>query len=262
MKKSFRLNKLPAAVGLALIMLSAGRCSDSTAVRDRVVTGPDVTVGQGVARTEITMNGSTPVAAAVVLSANAFNGLATSAPQGGIEYVLPIPAAAQTLVFTHIGLNWNPNGHPPALVYEHPHFDIHFYLMSLAERNNMTPAADPQFAAKAARLPAGEFAPAGYTADPFGVPRMGVHWGNHSHPERHGQLFTHTMIYGSYDGEIVFMEPMITTAFLQSRTTVTVPIATPVKFATSGDYPTSYTVRFDTDKQEYRIELREFKKFQ
>jgi hypothetical protein len=32
-------------------------------------------------------------------------------------------------------INWNPAGHQPIGVYDHPHFDFHFYIQSFYERN-------------------------------------------------------------------------------------------------------------------------------
>jgi hypothetical protein len=37
-------------------------------------------------------------------------------------------------LFTHFGLEWNPQGHPPSGIYEDPRFDFHFYLVPEAER--------------------------------------------------------------------------------------------------------------------------------
>lgn len=122
----------------------------------------------------------------------------------------------------------------------------------------MTPAADPQFGEKANRRPAQEFLPPGYACDPGAVPRMGSHCSNTSAGEHHGQGFTHTMIYGFFNGSMVFVEPMLTKAFLETRPNVTVDFAVPARYPEPGSYPSRYAVRYDAGRKEYRIELLGF----
>ena len=48
---------------------------------------------------------------------------------------------------------------------------------------------------------------------------MGAHWLDITSPElnqENPKSFTQTFIYGSYDGKVIFMEPMITKAFMDS----------------------------------------------
>ena len=52
-----------------------------------------------------------------------------------------------------------------------------------------------------------------------------------------GPPFTHTFIFGAYDGQITFYEPMITLAYLESRPDTCVPIKQPQAWATEGHYP-------------------------
>jgi hypothetical protein len=42
---------------------------------------------------------------------------------------------------------------------------------------------------------------------------MGVHWIDPASHEFHGHDFTATVLYGSYNGEMNFIEPMITRAY-------------------------------------------------
>src|SRR6476661_6559971 len=58
--------------------------------------------------------------------------------------------------FDHLGVDWNPNGHEPAGVYDKPHFDFHFYMVSEAAVQ-----ASIDFA-KLDADPAAEYLPANY----------------------------------------------------------------------------------------------------
>jgi hypothetical protein len=84
---------------------------------------------------------------------------------------------------------------------------------------------------------------------------MGVHWIDPSSHEFHGHDFTASLLYGSYNGEVNFIEPMITRAYLETRPDFTAELKQPALFAKSGYYPTSYSVRFDPDKHEYIVSL-------
>ena len=107
-------------------------------------------------------------------------------------------------------------------IYGAPHFDFHFYTVSDSVCSKAILPSDPQFATKAANFPASSFIPTGYVPPP-GVPAantipvMGLHWSNTASPELNGKPFTSTFIFSSYDGRFIFIEPMITKAFLESH---------------------------------------------
>jgi hypothetical protein len=137
-----------------------------------------------------------------------------------------------------------------------PHFDFHFYMVSLADRNAIDPS-DPAFATKAANLPTAGFRLAGYAADPpaNAIPHMGLHWTDSNAPEFHGQPFTRTFITGSWDGRFTFFEPMVTRAYLLTNPNDVVPVASASQRAISGYYPSAYRVTWDGAKAEWRIGL-------
>lgn len=81
-------------------------------------------------------------------------------------------------------------------------------------------------------------------------------------PGFHGEAFTRAFVYGSYNNQIVFHEPMVTTAYLQglapdARETAAVP--QPLKGQKTGYYPTAYTVAYDAIPGEYTVSLRNLK---
>ncbi|MGH7592435.1 MAG: DUF5602 domain-containing protein, partial [Gemmatimonadales bacterium] len=203
----------------------------------------------------LVLRNGTPIELGVALSQAAMDGLPTAPQMGGYEYLLSLPPG-NTTQYQVVGLNWNPTGHPPPMVYTVPHFDFHFYMQSLADRNAIDPS-DPSFATKAASLPTADFRLAGYVADPpvNAIPHMGLHWTDSNAPEFHGQTFTRTFITGSWNGQFTFFEPMVTRAYLLTDPNDSVPVASAPQRAISGYYPTAYRVSWDQAKAEWRIGL-------
>jgi hypothetical protein len=240
-------------------------CSDSSApaATDRTIDGAAQTIGQGTARTWVTLNPQgVPTAMGIRLTEAALTGLPSTPLPGmpsAVMLILPLPAEAKITGFDHVALDWNPNGHDPVQIYGLPHFDFHFYTVSDSVQKAILPS-DPQFATKAANFPASSFIPTGYVPPPgvpaaSTVPVMGLHWTNTASPELNGKPFTYTFIFGSYDGRFIFIEPMITKAFLESHPNETVAVPQPSKWATPGYYPLNYTVAYDASTKEFRIVL-------
>jgi len=213
--------------------------------------GASVTVGNGSAYAWVLNDGrGNPLAAGINLTEEALIGL----PAEHTEYVLPLPKQARPTAFTHVVMNWNPHGHIPPGVYDLPHFDFHFYIITPAQRAQIT--ATGEDLVRVTKMPAPEAVPQGYIG-PEGTyePRMGWHWIDPASPEFHGQPFTHTFIYGFYNGQMAFIEPMVTTAFLASRPFVSRTIALPAAYPTRAYYPTGYAVLYDPSYREYGLSL-------
>jgi len=153
---------------------------------------------------------------------------------------MKFPSQADDLPFVHALLDWNPNGHEPAGIYDTPHFDFHFYLSTEEERKGI-PLYEQDSAKFLAYPSAGEL-PELYVPAPGGVPQMGTHWVDRTSGELNGQKFTQTFLYGSFDGKLTFYEPMITKAFLEANAKFERAIPVPVKFAKAGYYPTKMRV--------------------
>jgi uncharacterized protein len=227
-------------------------CTDSTSPSQAdTFFGPTVVMGSGTARAYVILNASgVPTDVGLAFTETALAGL----PASAAEYVFALPAQASATPFQHAVINWMPDGHPPPLVYTVPHFDFHFYTIPNATRVGIV-LGDSVLAAKMARRPATEFVPVGYVAGMAGV-GMGLHWNDPEAPERKGEPFTKTFIYGSYDGAFIFGEPMVAKSYLEAKPAATVtPVKLPAQYATAGYQPTSYTVAYDAGTKEYRIAL-------
>ena len=240
-------------------------------------------VGNGVARAYIIVDDkNTPVEVGVALSEGVMDNLPkpmamdhskmTTEHLDMHQWILALPSKNPT-PYQFVQFGWNPQGHEPPGVWDVPHFDFHFWTASLDLRNSIVPK-DPKYAEKAARYPADSLRPQFYldaataakaTPAAMTVPEMGLHWFDVRTPEVQKMAgkpeayrpFTTTFIYGTWDGEFVFAEPMITRAYLMAKgdTTIQVPAA---KFAKPGYYPASYRIRWDAATREYLVSLTQF----
>lgn len=235
----------------ALLVLSIPRASYASTVESE-----PRSLGNGTVRTyvELDDNGN-PTEVGVIVSNTALSNLPTRTS----EYVLQLPPQAATSAITHIGLNWQSHGHAPSQIYNPPHFDIHAYVITPDERTAITATAANLETVYA--TPAPELIPAGYVMAPNSAePRQGAHWVDPTADEFHGAPhgFDHTLIYGYYNGEMSFVEPMVTLEFLQSQQEFEGAIAVPQRYARTGAYPTAYRITYDEATREHRISLTGF----
>lgn len=259
----------------ALLAPVVGACEDGVggeAPSGRVY-GTAVALGAGTARTYVELKDGDPVELGLAISENALQNLPAGSHDGTghmnmFEYILALPAEAGKTPFKFVELDWNPMGHEPPGIYDKPHFDMHFYTITKAERDAIDPS-DPAYAQKAGNLPAAEMMPQGYVApnvlagappEAVAVPRMGMHWLDVASPELHGELFTKTLIAGSWDGKRIFIEPMITKAYLESKPDFSAQIPAIQRYGTPGFYPGAYSIRWDAQAREWRIALTEMVK--
>jgi hypothetical protein len=283
---TFRGAARPTCLALAAVLAASAGCRDTdgpTAAASQASAGAQaagthlqygvpVRVGDGRARTYVVLDQKTgaQLELGVALDERALENL----PMGGhgahgpmTEYLLQLPAQDRS-PFRFVELDWNPMGH--GFPYEAPHFDFHFYTIPVEERNTIDPS-DPVFATKAATLPAADLIPAGYlsshqlvgkTPAEVSVPRMGLHWLDLASPELppRNQPFTATYIVGTWNGKVIFQEPMITRAFIlglrdgaSAESAYAVPSA--ARYQPAGLYPSGYRVSWDAARREFHIAL-------
>jgi hypothetical protein len=234
--------------------------------------GTPIKLGQGRARSYVLLNKGVPLEVGIALDERALDGLrAPMPPMGGDpnggehahvdmdRYELAMPAQNPT-PYKFIELDWNPAGHEPENIYTIPHFDFHFYKIDIAERNAILPS-DPAFLTKSANVPDDEFlAPFYISPEPrVAIPQMGVHWIDFRTPELqpppNNKRFTTTFINGTYNGAVIFQEPMITREFILSKPNVTLQIPVAPRVTPAGYYPSAYSITYDAQAKEHRIAL-------
>ncbi len=210
--------------------------------------GPAKQMGDGVLRTIVVMNhAGIPESIGLRISEKVMQGL----PNEELNIALQLPNKMKGMAFDHIDFGWNPQGHEPPIIYDVPHFDIHFYMVSQEYQTSIKNYDLAEI------LPAEKFWPENYFPAPGFVPTMGKHWLSGLADElKPGGKFTKTFIYGSYDGVFNFYEPMITRAYLLKKVNEQIEIPQATQFQKTGFYyPTTYSINYDAKKKEYLITL-------
>jgi hypothetical protein len=207
-------------------------------------------VGNGTARAWIKVsNSGDPLEAGINLSGKALMNL----PLEQKDYVFTFPKNKGQNFYTHILMDWNPQGHEPLIFYGLPHFDFHFYIVPEEQRLQIPFMAPPYMDP----APEAKYVPSNYAQQPGLIPGMGAHWVDLTSPELPPsfETFTHTFIWGSYAGKFIFWEPMITLDYLLTKPDHVFPVSQPSAFQTSGWYPADYKISYSKNPDEYSVSL-------
>lgn len=235
----------------AIFMISSSSSEHKSA--HHMLIGAKQTLGDGYIYSWVRVNETREV---MGIGVNVSESAIASLPMGEpfYQFSLPIPSKAINTNFTHVMFDWNPGGHEPPGIYDLAHFDVHFYSISEGERLSIgVDDAEHEIDPHSAHLPVG------YERFPGGVPQMGAHWYDPNSPEFHGAEFTETFIYGSYDGNVIFIEPMFTLAFLKSNPRLADSIQLPDQVQEIWNpYPTLYSIEHDSSRGEYSISIHGF----
>ena len=228
---------------LAIVAIVFGSCkkNDDHGING-IFKGPDVNVHGGKAWSWVQLNAKgEPERIGISIDDKALNNVPVGGAQEGHDHgganswVVKFHQKGSVLPFNFIGLNWNPNGHEPEVIYGKPHFDFHFYTMT-PDQVAAIPAYE-QDSVKFKNAPGPDYFPPTYINAGGGVPQMGAHWVDFTSPELNGQPFGQTFLYGSYDGNVTFYEPMITLEFLKNNSNFQRTFPTPAKVQKTGWYP-------------------------
>lgn len=246
----------------ALLCIAVIWGCDSTGSGDgpEVVEGPSVSIeGGGSAYAWVRLGpDDQPDAIGVSLSESGYESLTDTSDthtssrakhDGAVHLQLEVPDKAPA-PYNHATLDWHPEGHPPPGIYTVPHFDAHFYFISPQARDAIE-------AGPAQTFPDKQHVPPHFAPDSVNTPDMGMHYVNLHAPEFNGEPFTHTYIYGFYQGEHTFIEPMVTTDVLSSNPDVRAEVPQPETYQKSGMYPMHYRIVHDTETGEYRVVLQD-----
>ncbi|MGZ3774568.1 MAG: DUF5602 domain-containing protein [Pseudobdellovibrionaceae bacterium] len=216
-----------------------------------IVYGKAVSIGKGEARAYADIdNLGTPRSVGLAISEKSMEGLSDQE----MEFPLELPSILKIAPYDHMVINWEPHGHVPEHIYTVPHFDFHFYFISEAQRKSIQCTGADTSVCKTQPDPSK--IPAHYVPSPDGVPQMGWHWVDPRSPEFNGKMFTATFIYGFYGGHMIFLEPMVTRAFLMENKNFEKEIPAPEAWPKNGYYPKSYSIRYDSFLRMHFIGLR------
>jgi len=229
-----------------------------------VFKGPEVTLGYGKVRSWVSVNkNGSPYEIGIEITPEAFKNLTVEndkkAPPEGSTIVVPLHLKAkQATPFDHIGLNWNPHGHEPEHIFDVPHFDIHFYMISVEEQMAI-PAWSTETDAWFNSYPPIGYLPADYITPP-GAGTAEAEMGKHWIPANLGAYlpFSKIMIYGTFNGKFIFIEPMVTLEYFLSNSDFSSTYSQPDFFVKSGNYPTKYNIYHDQATGNTYVTLSEF----
>ena len=254
--------------GFALSTRAPSHYTETGKVHERTIRGKAESLGAGTVQSFVTTSlEGAPVAVGVRMSPGALKQLPESPNTvsrcfdmdgngshtgheciGDLERILDVPLPASSgLPFKWITVNWNAGGHPAP--YNLPHFDFHFYAADRQLIEAITPGrcgelVDCGHFKRASEPVPARYLPKGHISVGAVVPRMGNHLLDSQSPELKDSLrFTRTFIYGAYEGELIFWEPMITMEFLQQTPKACFGISQPEGFRRAGYYPTQYCLR-------------------
>lgn len=224
---------------------------------EHVEWGDPVSMGEGTARAYVRQRASSATdEIGLYFTAGAWDGLPSPEEEPHPHFALDLPATADATPFSWVGIDWAAEGHPPPEVYDAPHLDIHFYMMDQEAVHAIPPDDDYQVPLAADQHPPD------YIRTYEVVPQMGEHLVDPTAPEFQGEAFTHTFIWGAYEGDLTFYEPMVTIDYLeglQDRTHEAIKM--PEAFAEAGDYPTRYTVEYHAEQDAYTVSINCFEAF-
>ncbi|MBX3199906.1 MAG: DUF5602 domain-containing protein [Labilithrix sp.] len=170
------------------------------------------------------------------------------------DLVLDMPAVAkEQTILHHLRANWLPGGHGPT-PYADPHFDFHFLRGTRAEIDDIDCAADLR---NGKTMPEADKIPKGYGQPELCVNAMGYHsWPK---ADTSGGKFTASLIMGYWEGNVVFLEPMITLKTLEKKATFEIPIAKPASAGGATTlYPTRMVANWLEESEEYSFEFDSF----
>ena len=263
MKNHYR-NKV-ASTFLAALILITNSCSKNETAQPTVTSqltlansdeseihyGPAVKIGNMEAKAWVSVNKKgNPIAVGVslpdaILSLN-------SEPK---IFTFHLPTDVKVAPYDHIDFNWNPMGHPPMDIYTTPHFDLHFYMICEQDQAKI----DGKFPPYMDPAPALKYIPEAYAHGPGVEPNMGSHWVDVLSPEFNGKAFTRTMIWGTHSGKVIFVEPMFTLKYLNTKPKEIIPMRQPSAFEKSGFYARNYSFKYDENHKMYTIALTDLR---
>lgn len=243
----------------------------------RTVYGEEARVGNGKVRTWVKLDNKSgePVSIGVSMTEAALTGLPsdTDQPQenslklrlmdGGpnntFEYQMLFPKEAEETAFRHMGFNWNPEGHGPTGIFTKAHFDVHFYMATPEYRHGIFVdlGEGSQANIRLSNLePPDQFLPPDYKLAPnTAEPRMGSHYADMTSSQLKPGNFSNIFLIGAHGGNILFWEPMITKAYLETKPNFTTGLKLPESYPVSGYYPTAYSIIYNQKRKEFDISL-------
>lgn len=184
-----------------------------------------------------------------------------------------------SLPFAYAEVDWNTEGEPrgPNGSFSSPHFDFHFYMESQADIDHHLTCVSTngrtcdQFETSYDQMrlfqemPDSPYVPANYRADVgSAIPEMGLHLLDATFDYTLDNVnHTPTLIYGTFNGEVIFAEASVTLYTLQDviaapGQTLSFTFQQPEAFATEIDWPTEFVIQYIPETGGFRAGFASF----
>ena len=217
--------------------------------------GNSMAVGSGSGRTWVNIDRNNVVLAlGIELSANA-----TNVPSARADFNLGFHSKAMALIpFDHVTASWLGAGQGADAQYYAEHFEFLFSTISASIQNSINGAS-----VSCNVNPPSNQMPSNYARVPGGRDGIGATWKNMNAPENTGGVFSHSFLFGSYNGGVSFYAPTITKEALANTNSsgVWAYFGTATEFAQAGKfYPRRYTMWKDAQTGNFIIGLDEMVK--
>ena len=287
-----------AVAGLVLVVVIAQAPADPTALTSRCgrVSLPDgsrlmkaYARAGGYPTLQTNTPGGIPATVSVEIPQIRFTGSGRSAtlPVGPCQHVyrfrfenVRAPGLKAPSPFRYIEVDWNTEGRPrgPNNSFVSPHFDFHYYLRPRRVVNATTMCVssdgrtcDPLRTSYAQmrrflQMPAPAFIPASYAPDVgSSIPMMGLHLLDRTfHYTVHNVDHHPTLLYGTFDGNVLFAEASVTLATLQDAIAapghvVSFRFRQPRTVQGNVPWPTRFAIQYIPGSQTFRAGFEQFR---
>lgn len=223
-----------------------------------ILNGPEIAVGNGLVHSWISLDSyKKPIEIGIELTSGTFENLPDKSDFKK-PVNIPLPKyALEATAFNHIGLNWSPENFSTIEGFKEAHFDVHFYLISESKRLSIpewSEETDPKFSNYPPKyaMPF-DYSPIIKRSGSFAT--IGRYW--LSDTQMGASLNNHTIAMGTFDGSLVFIDPVVTLNFLKSEKKVNDSFSQAVNNPLNNLLPREYNI-YTNAKGNYCISLGNF----
>lgn len=272
MKKSKLLSEI-LIVGLLFLIFSCDKdeiindnsgksilTSDIGEESERIATfiGPKVAVGNGYVFSWMrVIDNNTPWEIGIDITSAVLEDLPKDS--GLIEpAIIPLPEIAEKLTpFNHISITWNPENFSDIPDFKQAHFNFYFYTIPINDRMSIPPWSEetnPPFST----YPPKNYLPKDYSPLINGIgsySEIGRHW--LSSDSKSYLPLADAFSFGTYEGKLIFLNPIVTFPVLKSGEEIKKPISQPLYYPGGKPFPREYKISINTNDN-HTVALRNF----
>lgn len=240
------------SVGLATVLAGCGG-SDSGLPDPVTSYGAPTAIGNGTGRTFIRKQGNTVLSVGIEMTDTALQGLPVIPFNQDHIYTFAPPPGIDATAIQGITMDYT-DGHVPVGAGDVPHFHPSFFLISDAQKQQITidsPIADAPVSA--------DETPTNHIALHMVVPTEGAVYFDPILPGYRESPFTTTNYnYNFFNGHMVLIQTGVAVAFLNSKQEQAANLELPRMYPHPGLYPSAYRFKYDLTRRVYLFTVEGF----